>query len=118
MTDEKIPLRKRELGYLVNMYFRTHYPNCKKDVEIKGKSKKWKFDILLEKENGERYGVVVKDWVRTLGVNQVRQLQKACHDIPLEGGVLISNAFSPSAISFGNRFGISCYNKYEILSKL
>ena len=111
-------LRKETLDKLVSMYFKLYYPDCKKDVEIKGKSKKWKFDILIEKESGEKYGVVVKDWVRTLGVNQVRQLQKACHDIPLEGGVLISNAFSPSAISFGKRFGISCYNRYEILSKL
>ena len=114
----KIELRKEALKKLVNMYFRSYYPKYEEDVEIKGKSKKWKFDILLEKDNGEKYGVVVKDWSRTLGVNQVRQLQKACHDIPLEGGVLISNAFSPSAISFGKRFGISCYNRYEILSKL
>ena len=112
-------LRKAELFKIVEKYFRQkNNIDFQKDVELKGSTKKWKLDLVVQTEDGAKFGVVVKDWARTLGVNQVRQLQKACYDIPLDGGILVSNAFSPSALSFGERYGISCFSRYEILSKI
>jgi hypothetical protein len=112
-------MRKAELGTIVETYFRQ-----KKDVEfatnveLQGQSKKWKLDYVLTAADGGRFGVMIKDWDRTLGINQIRQIQKACYDIPLDGGIIISNAFSPSAVSYAKRYGISCYSRYELLAKL
>ncbi len=112
-------IRKADLFKIVETYFRQKSDiNVSRDIELKGDSKKWKMDMLVITRNGERFGVVIKDWVRTLGVNQVRMVQRACLDTRLDGGILVSNSFSPSAVSYGKRYGISCFSRYEMLSKI
>ncbi|MBD3185451.1 hypothetical protein GF325_01375 [Candidatus Bathyarchaeota archaeon] len=116
MINDK--LRKMELFSLVEMYFKQRFPGASRSVDVRGTTRKWSFDFIVENEDGAKFGVVVKDWARTLGVNQVRQLQKACQDVSLDGGVLISNRFSPSALQYGDRYGVSCFSKYDIMDKL
>ena len=117
MKDEN--LRKLDLFKLVDLYFKHKYPEqYQSNIEVRGNTRRWMFNILLETPDGSKIGVVVKDWGRTLGVNQVRQLQKACNDVELDGGVLISNAFSPSAVQYGERYGVSCYSRCDLMSKL
>ncbi|MHA1697763.1 MAG: restriction endonuclease [Promethearchaeota archaeon] len=112
-------LRHENLFKVVELYFKKYYHGSyEKNVTLKGSKGKWRLDFIVTTPDGDRFGVVVKDWIRTLGVNQVRQLQKICLDTSLNGGVLITNSLSPSAISFGKRFGVSCYTKWQILSKL
>lgn len=112
-------LRKAELCRIVEEYFRQKNDVVlRKDVELQGSTKKWRMDMIADMADGARFGIVVKDWDRTLGVNQVRQVQRACLDIPLDGGIVFSNSISPSAASFAKRYGISCFSRYELLSKL
>ncbi|MHA1682118.1 MAG: restriction endonuclease [Promethearchaeota archaeon] len=112
-------LRKLDLFKLVDLYFKQKYPDqYESNVEVRGNTRRWTFNVLLETSDGSKIGVVVKDWGRTLGVNQVRQLQKACNDVQLDGGVLISNTFSPSAVQYGVRYGVSCYSRYDLIGKL
>ncbi len=111
--------RQAELFKIVEEYFRQKSDvQYKPNVELKGKSKTWKIDALVENIDGTRFGLLIKDWDRTLGINQIRQIQKCCYDVPLDGAVVVTNSFSPSAISYAKRFGISCYSRYEILAKL
>lgn len=119
--DANNDLRKSDLVKIVEAYCRQRYPTSfKRDVELKGSTKKWKFDFFIEDDEMGRFCIKVKDWNRTLGVNQVRQFQRACTDLGdlVDGGVLITNSFSPSAVSFGERFGISCYSRWDLLSKI
>ena len=111
-------MRKASLIKIVEAYFRQKNDvDFKANIEMQGKSKKWKIDGIVQNQQGEKYGLLIKDWVRTLGINQIRQIQKACYDIPLDGAVVITNSFSPSALTYAKRFGISCYSRYELLSK-
>ncbi len=111
--------RQAELYKVVEAYFRQKSDiQYKPNVELKGKSKTWKIDALVENSDGTKFGLLIKDWDRTLGINQIRQIQKCCYDVPLDGAVVVTNSFSPSAISYAKRFGISCYSRYEILAKL
>ena len=112
-------MRKAELFKIVEAYFRQKNDvEFQRDVELQGNTKKWKIDALVINQQGEKYGLLIKDWVRTLGINQIRQIQKCCYDVPLDGAVVITNSFSPSALSYAKRFGISCYSRYELLAKL
>ncbi|MHA1794309.1 MAG: restriction endonuclease [Promethearchaeota archaeon] len=118
MTDNN-SLRKMELFKIVELYCQNRFPGqFKTNVEMRGNTKKWKFDIFIETEEGMKIGIVVKDWIRTLGVNQVREVQKACNDTMLDSGVLITNSLSSSAKSYAERYNISCYSKYDLLKKL
>jgi hypothetical protein len=110
--------RQAELFKIVEAYFRQKDVQYKPNVELRGKTKTWKIDAVVENSDGSRFGLLIKDWDRTLGINQIRQIQKCCYDVPLDGAVVFTNSFSPSAISYAKRFGISCYSRYEILAKL
>jgi hypothetical protein len=110
--------RQADLFKIVEAYFRQKDVQYKSNVELRGKSKMWKIDGLVENSDGTKFGLLIKDWDRTLGINQIRQIQKCCYDVPLDGAVVVTNSFSPSAISYAKRFGISCYSRYEILAKL
>jgi hypothetical protein len=111
--------RQADLFKIVEAYFRQKNDvEFSTNVEMQGKSRKWKVDAIVKNADGVKYGLLIKDWDRTLGINQIRQIQKCCYDIPLDGAVVVTNSFSPSALSYAKRFGISCYSRYEILAKI
>jgi len=112
-------MRKADLFKIVEAYFRQKSDIIyQANIELQGQTRKWKVDALVENPSGEKFCLLIKDWIRTLGINQIRQVQRCCYDANLAGAVVITNSFSPSALSYAKRFGISCYSRYELLAKL
>jgi len=86
--------------------------------KIKGESgQKWKFDGVIN-HNNQKIGIVVKDWDRFIGINQVRLFEKACIDVGFSGGILFGNDFSSHAKLYGKNRGLKIIDKQELLYKL
>ena len=86
--------------------------------KIRGRSgQKWTFDAFIN-YNGDRYGVFIREWNRSIGVNQIRQLEKACRDTKCAGGVIVGDIFSSQAEIFGETLGIQVVSRNTLESKL
>lgn len=72
-----------------------------------------KFGLLIVKQD-EHHVVQVLDWKRTVGVNQVINLDKASEDISLRKPILISEKFSSHAKSYAHRKGITLLTTRDI----
>ena len=71
-----------------------------------------------EDENNSCFGVFIKDWNRSIGVNQVRLLEKACIDMDFDGGLIVGNNFSSHAKTYGRSKGVQIVTKSELIFKL
>ncbi|MHA1745534.1 MAG: restriction endonuclease [Promethearchaeota archaeon] len=88
------------------------------DSTIRGRSgQKWKFDMIL-KFNDQNYGIFVRSWNRSIGVNQIRQLEKACRDTKFAGGLIVGNQFSSNAEIYGENLGIQIVDRATLIRKL
>lgn len=90
---------------------------------IRGRSgHKWSFDGMINyKKAGDddlKIGVFVREWNRSVGVNQVRQLEKACRDTKCDGGIIVADIFSSNAEIFAENLGITTVDRALIMSKL
>ncbi|MHA1339923.1 MAG: hypothetical protein ACTSRZ_15600 [Promethearchaeota archaeon] len=86
--------------------------------KIKGESgQKWKFDGVIN-YNNQKIGVVVKDWGRFIGINQIRLVEKACYDVGFSGGVIFGNNFSGNAKHYGKNRGLKIISRIELQQKL
>ena len=114
MENEKL----KPLEELCEAYFSKKYQYKKLTEKVRGRSgQKWTFDAIIE-SGGHKFALVIKDWNRRCGINQVRQLEKICKDTPCDGGVLISNNYSGSARMYGERCGIQTIARYELEKKI
>lgn len=105
------------LEELTRAYFSRKYKYEEPEEPIRGRSgQKWKFNAIIQ-YNGDRYGVFIRDWNRSIGVNQIRQLEKACRDTKCAGGIIIGDIFSSQAEIFGETLGIQVVNRTKLLSK-
>ena len=77
---------------------------------------KWNFDAIIKTQDAQ-FGVFIKDWNRSIGINQVRLLEKACIDCLFDGGLIIGNVFSSHAKSYGNSKGVQVVLKGDIIRK-
>ena len=108
----------RTLLELSKEFFSNKFEYEEPDTYIRGKSgHKWNFDLLI-KYNEQQFGIFVREWNRSIGVNQVRQLQKACRDTNCAGGILVGSFFSPNAEMFASNLGIQLLDKMSIIRKL
>ncbi|MCP4761865.1 MAG: restriction endonuclease [archaeon] len=99
--------------YLSKKYL---YENLQKTPVSGNSGQKWNFDGLV-KTNDSTFGVFIKDWNRSIGVNQVRLLEKACLDMGFQGGLIIGNYFSSHAKSYGKTKGVQIVTKSELIYK-
>ena len=110
-----------EVPSLVDLSQKYLSKKCKYEVPdspIRGRSgHKWHFDAIL-KYNEKQFGVFIRAWDRSIGVNQVRQLHKACQDTNCAGGILIGNRFSPNAEMFAENVGINLLDRIYLQRKL
>lgn len=108
----------RELRELCRQYFGRKYEYSEPDAPIRGKSgQKWKFDAVIS-YNEQKYGVFIRDWNRSIGVNQIRQLEKACRDTKCAGGIIIGENFSAHAENFGENLGIQVIDRLSLQNKM
>jgi hypothetical protein len=89
-------------------------------LRLRGKSgKKWEFDLIVQNENLENFGIFIKDWNREISVTQLRQLNKACHDVDeIHGGILICNQLTDFSRDYSEHFGIQLFSRGRLISKL
>lgn len=69
-----------------------------------------KFDLIVQSGRSAQ-GVWIKDWKRTIGVNIVISLDKACEDVGLSKPIIIGEKFSDHARSYANRRKITLLTK-------
>jgi cellulose synthase/poly-beta-1,6-N-acetylglucosamine synthase-like glycosyltransferase len=102
---------------LATKYFHKKGYKTEQDIEVEGHSGILrKFDLIITKQD-VRHTVHVLDWNRTVGVNQVINIDKASEDINLRKPILISEKFSSHAKSYANRKGITLLTTRD-LSKI
>ena len=111
--NETITLRE-----LTRKFFGSRYGYVEPEDPIRGRSgHKWKFDAIITYEEQE-YGLFVREWNRSIGVNQIRQLEKACRDTKCAGGIIVGDVFSSNAHIFGENLGIQIVNRATLEQKV
>lgn len=102
---------------LVKDYFSQKYLFQELFNSVVGSSgQKWNFDAIINTDDA-KFGVFIKDWNRSIGINQVRLLEKACIDCMFDGGLIIGNVFSSHAKSYGANKGVQVVLKGDIIRK-
>jgi hypothetical protein len=76
-----------------------------------------KFDLIVQKGHVQQ-GVWVRDWNRTIGVNQIINIDKASEDVGLSSPIIVGDKFSDHAKSYANRRKITLLTKQKMLSSL
>jgi hypothetical protein len=118
-----IDLNQLPLKQIVKNYFSKKFLYEELGKSTVGRSgQKWNFDGIIrvtnEDENNSCFGVFIKDWNRSIGVNQVRLLEKACIDMNFDGGLIVGNNFSSHAKTYGRSKGVQIVTKSELIFKL
>jgi hypothetical protein len=118
LNEENLSIRDnlRELSKLI---FSEKYQYIDQKSQFKGKSGRlWTFDALVKDQAG-MFGIFIRDWKREISITQLRQLHKACIDIPeMQGGIMICNIISDFSRDYCNQFGIQLLSKGHLISKL
>ena len=109
----------KNLLELTKLVFSQKYDFIAEPQKIKGKSGKvWTFDGLVKNANS-LFGIFIRDWKREISITQLRQLHKACLDVPgIEGGIMICNIISDFARDYSHQFGLQLLSKGHLISKL
>lgn len=103
---------------LTKTFFSRKFGYSEPEAPIKGRSgQKWKFDAIINYQDQE-FGVFIREWNRSIGVNQIRQLEKACRDTKLVGGVIVGDIFSSNAEIFGENLGIQVIDRAKLIQKM
>ena len=115
---EKMMENELSLTELTKKFFSRKYEYIIPDAPIRGRSgQKWKFNAFVMYEN-QKYGVFIREWNRSIGVNQIRQLEKACRDTKCAGGIIVGDTFSCNAEIFGENLGIQVVERSTLVRKM
>jgi hypothetical protein len=76
-----------------------------------------RFDLIIQKGRVE-YGVWVRDWNRTIGVNIIIGLDTASADVGLSNPIMIGEKFSDHAKSYSNRRKVTLLTRQKIAMSL
>jgi len=113
-------LGDKSLSELTEKVFSEKYEFINGPQKLKGKSGKvWTFNALIRNGKYGKYGVFVRDWKREISITQLRQLHKACVDIPeIEGGIMVCNVDTDFSRDYSSQFGIQLLSRGRLVSKL
>ena len=123
------PLKKASLEGISRKFFQIKGFTTREQVRLRGKSgQNHDFNMLLsqsgdKEKNSENledigYGVLIKDWKRSIGVNVIIKFDQMIEDSGLEGGIIVGNDFSANAQNFAKKCGIVSYSRGELVSLL
>jgi len=109
----------KSLLELVRDVFSEKYQVIEEPKKFRGKSGKiWKFDSLI-KNAGETHGLFIRDWKREISITQLRQLHKACIDVPeIHGGIMICNMITDFSRDYAKNFGLQILSKGHLISRI
>ena len=110
----------KNLSELTQKVFSEKYEFINGPQKFKGLSgKHWTFNAVINNGKHGRYGVFIRDWKREISITQLRQLHKACVDIPdIEGGIMICNIATDFSRDYSTQFGIQLLSRGHLVSKL
>ena len=110
---------EKDLRELTKLVFSEKYEFVSDPQKVKGKSGKvWAFDALVKNANS-LFGIFIRDWKREISITQLRQLHKACIDVPnIEGGIMICNITSDFSSDYCSQFGLQLLSRGHLISKL
>ncbi len=113
-------LGDKSLEELTEKVFSEKYEFINGPKKLKGQSgKTWTFNAVINNGKFGKYGVFVRDWKREISITQLRQLHKACVDIPeIEGGIMICNIATDFSRDYSSQFGIQLLSRGHLVSKL
>ncbi|MBN1216607.1 MAG: hypothetical protein JXA99_14355 [Candidatus Lokiarchaeota archaeon] len=113
-------LSDKNLYELSRLLFSRKYKFIEGPPNLKGASgKKWSFDAIIQNENSERFGLFIRDWQREISITQLRQLHKACTDVPeIQGGIMVCNIVTDFSKDYSKQFGIQLLSKGFLISKI
>ena len=118
ICEKKMMDTELSLTELTKKFFSRKYEYIIPDAPIRGRSgQKWKFNAFVMYEN-QKYGVFIREWNRSIGVNQIRQLEKACRDTKCAGGIIVGDTFSCNAEIFGENLGIQVVERSTLVQKM
>jgi len=75
------------------------------------------FDLLITKDEEKRI-VSIKNYAKTVGVNEVIKLDRAAADVNTSNPIVIGNKFSDHAKAYSRRRGVTIMTSEEVLTLL
>ena len=113
-------LAEKNLIELAEEVFSEKFKFLNSPQKFRGKSgKTWTFDALVMDDEYGKYGMFIRDWKREISITQLRQLHKACLDVPdIQGGIMICNIVSDFSKEYCAQFGLQLLSKGHLVSKL
>ncbi len=113
-------LGEQNLEQLTKNVFSEKYEFIPGPTKLKGTSgKTWTFNAIIKNGKFGKYGVFVRDWKREISITQLRQLHKACVDIPeIEGGIMVCNITTDFSRDYSSQFGLQLLSRGHLVSKL
>ncbi|MGB5911362.1 MAG: hypothetical protein WBH31_09235 [Promethearchaeia archaeon] len=108
------------LADLAEKVFSEKYKYVNNPQKLKGQSGKlWDFNAVVDNGKYGKYGIFIRDWKREISITQLRQLHKACIDVPeIEGGIMVCNIATDFARDYSTQFGIQLLSRGHLVSKL
>ncbi len=108
------------LAELAEKVFSEKYKYVTNPKKLKGQSGKiWNFNAVVDNGKYGKYGIFIRDWKREISITQLRQLHKACIDVPeIEGGIMVCNIATDFARDYSTQFGIQLLSRGHLVSKL
>lgn len=112
--------RETPLAELAKKVFSEKFQYNNNPQKLKGKSGKlWDFNAIVDDGKYGKYGIFIRDWKREISITQLRQLHKACLDVPdIEGGIMVCNIATDFARDYSSQFGIQLLSRGHLVSKL
>ncbi|MFX0117665.1 MAG: restriction endonuclease [Candidatus Hodarchaeota archaeon] len=121
-TDEN--LDQICLRDLARGFFEWKSFGVRESIPLQGNLGAYEFDFLLSQKEDmpsdalADFGVLVKDWARTCGVNVILQFEHIMKDMHpiIHQGMLIANQFSSSARALAEKAGVLLLSRGELIS--
>ncbi len=121
-TDDN--LDQVSLRDLARGFFEWKSFGVKESIPLQGNSGAYEFDFLISQQGKStpnsfaEFGVLVKDWARTCGVNVILQFEHIVKDVhpAVHQGMLIANQFSSCARALAEKAGLLLLSRGELIS--
>ena len=113
-------LGDRSLSELTEKVFSEKYEFIDGPQKLKGRSGKlWTFNAVINHFLMRNHAQLQPHQTPQLSITQLRQLHKACVDIPeIEGGIMVCNITTDFSRDYSTQFGIQLLSRGHLVSKL